>query len=296
MTSTAFAAASAASATAVRLGAPLFIKTIDPVELAREHQRLGFSAAYCPSFAKLEDTAGLRAIEKAFADARVVIAEVGAWRNLLDPDAAKRRDNLAYVTSRLAISEELAAINCVDIAGSYNPDVWYGPHEKNFSREFFDAAVENARRIIDAVKPKRTKFSYEMMGWCLPSTADEYLRLRRAIDRPAFAVHVDVCNCINSPEKFYSNAAVIDDIFRKLDPHVTSCHAKDLAWTPEMNVHFVEVVPGRGRIDYRAYLKAIAALPHQPPLMLEHLKTAEEYAEGVRYIRETGRAAGVNFG
>ena len=277
------------------MGAPVFLKSDDPEELARQHQQLGYAAAYCPAKADIRDTARLKAIEKAFAAAKVTIAEVGAWKNLVDPDATQRKANLEYVTERMAVAEEIGALTCVDIAGSYNAKVWYGPHPKNFSKEFFDATVENARRIIDAVKPKRAKFSFEMMGWCLPSTADEYLRLHQAIGRKAFAVHVDVCNCINAPDKFYGNAALIAEIFRKLGPLVVSCHAKDLAWIPEMNVHFVEVIPGRGELDYAAYLRAIAGLAHQPPLMLEHLKTAEEYAEGVRHIRETGRASGIAF-
>ena len=41
----------------------------------------------------------------------VVIAEVGAWRNLLDPDPVKRRDNVAYVTGRLALAEALGVTN-----------------------------------------------------------------------------------------------------------------------------------------------------------------------------------------
>ena len=53
-----------------------------------------------------------------------------------------------------------------------DPKVWYGPHPDNLSPKFFDMAVENARKIIDAVKPKRAKFCYEMMGWTLPDSAD----------------------------------------------------------------------------------------------------------------------------
>ena len=63
----------------------------------------------------------------------------------------------------------------------------------------------------------------------------------------------------------------------------------------EYNVHFKEVVPGRGQISYRAYLRELAALPSQPPLMLEHLKTAEEYREGRDYIRRVGAESGVQF-
>ncbi|MES1262401.1 MAG: TIM barrel protein [Acidobacteriota bacterium] len=301
MTRRTFATAVATAATVagqtrkpVRLGGPIFLKSADPGELAREHRRLGYSAAYCPAV-ELADKDRILAIEKAFAAENVVIAEVGAWVNMLDPDAEKRRGNLAYVTQRLALAEALGARNCVDIAGSYNPDYWYGAHPKNLSKEFFDATVENCRRVLDAVKPKRSLFTIEMMPWSIPNGPDSYLRLIKAVDRKAFGVHMDVCNAINSPERFYDNGALIDELFQKLGRWIVSCHAKDLAWIPEYNVHFQEVVPGRGVLDYKACLRNIAALPTDAPLMLEHLKTAAEYDEGRAYIQRTAAGIGIAF-
>lgn len=282
------------SGNSIRLGGPVFLKSEDPAELAREHRRLGYTGAYCPPV-QPGDTAKLRAIEKAFAEAGVAIAEVGAWVNMLDPDPDKRRKNMQYVTDRLAVAEAVGALNCVDIAGSYNKDVWYGPHPGNLSQEFFDATVENCRKVIDAVKPKRTFFTIEMMGWIVPNGPDQYLKLIRAVDRSAFAVHMDPCNAINSPERFYGNTAFLKECFAKLGKWIRSCHAKDLEWKTELNIHFVEVIPGRGSVDYATYLRELAKLPHRPPLMLEHLKTAEEYAEGADYIRRTGAQAGVTF-
>ena len=60
-------------------------------------------------------------------------------------------------------------------------------------------------------------------------------------------------------------------------------------------MHFLEVIPGRGQIDYRAYLRGLASMPVDAPLMLEHLKTAEEYEEGKSYIRKVGAEIGVEF-
>lgn len=286
--------ASAASGKRIRLGGPVFLKSDDPRDLAREHRRLGYSAAYCPQ-ATAADSARTKAIEKAFAAENVAIAEVGAWKNMLDPDPAARRENLRYVSERLALAEAVGARCCVDIAGSYNPKVWYGPNPKNFSTEFLDATVENCRKLIDEIKPARTRFAVEMMGWAIPNDPDSYLKLIKAVDRKQFAVHIDVCNGISSPEKFYNNAAFIQECFRKLGPWIVSCHAKDLDWIPEMNVHFVEVVPGRGSMDYRAYLTELAKLEGDAPLMLEHLKTPEEYDEGKQYIQRIAREAGVTF-
>jgi sugar phosphate isomerase/epimerase len=237
----------------------------------------------------------VRAIRSAFAAEQVVIAEVGAWRNMLDPDPQKRADNLKYVTDRLALADAVEARCSVDIAGSYNPSVWYGADPKNLSQEFFDATVENCRKVIDAVKPGATKFSIEMMGWSLPDGPDSYLKLIRAVDRPAFAVHMDVCNGINSPTRFYQNREFIADCFSKLGKWIVSCHAKDLAWIPEFNVHFKEVVPGKGQIDYAEYLRQLSRLSVDAPLMLEHLQTPEEYTEGRDHIKSVGSRIGVSF-
>lgn len=278
--------------TKVRLGGPAFLHTDDMAELARAHRRLGYSAAYCPDGLKAGDAKGIAAVQKAFAAEDVIIAEVGAWKNMLDADPAKRRSNLAFVQERLALADEVGARCCVDIGGSLNPQSWDGPDPRNLTAEYFDATVQNCRRLIDAVKPSRTHFSIEMMGWSLPNTADSYLRLIKAVDRKAFGLHVDVCNIIDSPELFYSNGQVIDDLFQKLGPWVLSCHAKDVGGHA---THLAEVIPGRGAIDYRRYLLNLASLRQETPLMLEHLETAAEYDEGRNYILRVGREAGVTF-
>jgi sugar phosphate isomerase/epimerase len=288
------AALPASSARAIRLGGPVFLKSDDPRALAREHRRLGYSAAQCPR-ARAEDTARVREIEQAFAAENVVIAEVGAWVNMLDPDEQKRRQNLGLVIERLALAEAVGARCCVDIAGSYDPKIWYGPHPENLSQKFFEATVDNCRRVIDEIKPKRTRFTLEMMGWSLPDGPDTYLKLIKAVDRKAFAVHLDVCNGVNSPARYYRNAEFTAECFRKLGPWIVSCHAKDLEWVVEMNVHFLEVAPGRGKIDYRAYLRELSRLRVDAPLMLEHLKTPEEYEEGKKYIQGVARELGLSL-
>src|SRR5215831_14562942 len=93
-----------ASGRPVRLGGPIFLQSDDPRDLAREHRRLGYSAAYCPAV-KSSESERIRTIRDAFAAENVVIAEVGAWKNMLDPDPAARKANLDYVTERLALAE-----------------------------------------------------------------------------------------------------------------------------------------------------------------------------------------------
>ncbi len=288
------ATAKPAGPQSVRLGGPVFLKSGDPEELALAHRKLGYGAAYCPGV-NLGDAARIRALTDAFAKHDVVIAEVGRWVNLLDADAAKRAANLKLVTDGLALADEVGALCCVDIAGSFSTKDWYGPHPDNFSPKFFDAATENARKVIDAVKPKRAKFAYEMMGWAVPEGPEQYVKLIRAIDRKAFAVHLDPCNAVNSPSRFYRNTDLLNECFDQLGRWIVSCHAKDLTWDVEMNVHFREVRPGAGALDYATYLRRLAGLPQRPPLMLEHLPNPEEYDKARTHLLDLGGQLGIKF-
>ncbi|HVN81598.1 MAG TPA: sugar phosphate isomerase/epimerase [Terriglobia bacterium] len=276
----------------LRLGGPIFVKSDDPVELAQSHRKLGYRAAYCPEV-KLEDSARVKAIRDEFVKQDVIIAEVGRWVNLLEADPDKRRANLKKVTDGLALAEAIGARCCVDIAGSFSPTSWFGPHPDNLSQRFFDAAVENARKVIDAVKPKQAKFCYEMMGWSIPDGPESNLKLLRAIDREAYAIHLDPCNLVNCPSRFYDNRSLLNECFDKLGQWIVSCHAKDLVWDVEMNVHFREVRPGMGSMDYRTYLGRLATLGRDVPLMLEHLPDEAEYTKARSYVLDLGKQMGI---
>ena len=286
--------ASQAPARPLRLGGPIFEKSDDPEVLARAHRAKGYRAAYCPKLS-VADADRIKETERAFARNDVAIAEVGRWVNLLDADPDKRRQNLATVTDGLALADAIGARCCVDIAGSFSTTSWFGPHPDNLTPRFFDAAVENARKIIDAVKPTRTVFTYEMMAWSLPDSPDACLRMIEAVDRKAFAVHLDPCNLINSPERNYRSSDVIRECYAKLGPRIASVHAKDLAWDVEYAVHFREVRIGLGTIDYGVFLAEHAKHAPDVPLMLEHLPNEAEYDAARAQVIASGERIGLRF-
>ena len=281
----------------LRLGAAqLHISDADPEAWAQRAVDRKFRAVNAPGNLNVNDTDRIKAFTQAVEKRNLIFAEVGRWVNLMDADPQKREANLKLVTEGLALAEELGACCCVDIAGSFSTEHWAGPHPQNVSREFFDLAVENARKIIDAVKPKRTKFAYEMMGWAFPDTADSYLRLVRGINRSGFGVHIDVVNMVNSPDKFWNATRLINEAFDKLGPMIVSAHFKDLRWiVPDSSVHFEECVIGEGSIDFATYLTRMAALSGDVPLIIEHMRNAEEYDRCRDYLFEVGESKGIAF-
>jgi len=275
----------------MRLGGPIFADYSDPEGWIAALRRHGYSAAYCPVQSQ-DDPATIQAYADAARDADIVIAEVGAWSNPISPDEDTRRAAVTKCQEQLALADEIGARCCVNIAGSRSQR-WDGPHPDNLTPDTFDLIVETVRGIIDAVKPKRTFYTLETMPWIYPDSADSYLRLMEAIDRERFAVHLDPVNLVCSPQRYFNNGALIHECFAKLGPYVRSCHAKDVSLSEEMTTHLDEVRPGLGYLDYGVYLQELDRLDPDTPLMVEHLKTEEEYALAVSYIRSVADEVGV---
>jgi sugar phosphate isomerase/epimerase len=277
----------------MRLGASWQPQFDDPEQVVRAHVAAGYAAAVCPKLS-LDQPERIRALREAFARHDVLIAEVGVWNNMLDPDPVKRAANLEANVRALAIAEAVGAVCCVNIAGSFNPQDWDGPHPKNLSQDAFDMTVHNVRHIIDAVRPKQAKYTLEPMPWVVPDGPDSYLRLIEAIDRPAFAVHLDPVNMINSPGRYYDNAGFLRECFARLGPWIVSCHAKDTLLGDKLTTHLAEVRPGLGALDYTVFLHELNKLAGDTPLIIEHLP-AEEYPPAREYVVGVARTAGLAF-
>lgn len=277
----------------MRLGAPIFKKWSSPDEWAQRAREAGYSAVYCP-IDHHADAKLVKAYAEAAKGADLVIAEVGAWSNPLSTDAQTAREAIAYCQKQLELAEQIGALCCVNIAGSRG-EPWDGPHPDNFTPETFDLIIEVVRQIIDAVKPSRTFYTLEPMPWMYPDSPDSYLALIRAMDRPAFAVHLDPVNMICSPQRYFHNAQFLRDCFEKLGPYIKSCHAKDILLETRLTTHLNECAPGTGALDYRTYLLELSKLPEDVPLMIEHLTTEQEYDDAARYIRAVAQEVGVSL-
>ena len=266
----------------MRLGGPIFEKWSNPEEWVAAVKRSGYSAVYTPVAPGPDDQAA--AYAHAAQKAGIIIAEVGAWSNPIDADAAKARAAIANCQRNLDLAEKIGARCCVNVVGSRSMTKWAGPDPRNFTKETFDMIVATTREIIDAVNPKRTVYALETMPWIFPSSPDEYLDLLKAIDRPGLGIHLDPVNMINSPARYFNNADFIRDFFAKLGPYIKSCHGKDIILSDNLTVHLDECRPGTGFLDYGVFLSELSKLDRDTTLMLEHLPN-EEYADAAEHIR-----------
>jgi len=265
----------------MRLGGPLFEPYTDPGSWVSALKRLDYRAAYCPEL-KGEYTPIDFANAAHAAD--IVIAEVGVWNNPLSQEEATRKDAIHVCQEKLALADEIGAVCCVNIAGSRGAK-WDGPHPDDLTPETFALIVDTVRIIIDAVKPRHTFYTLETMPWMYPDSTESYLRLINSIDRPSFAVHFDPVNLICSPQRYFTNAAMVGEFIAVLGPRIKSVHAKDIILRDHLTTHLDEVRPGLGALNYRNLLRELNHLNANLPLMVEHLPAEEEYKQAAAFIR-----------
>jgi sugar phosphate isomerase/epimerase len=267
----------------MRLGGPVFRACPDPDAWLAEVRRLGWRATLCP-LQPGADAATISSFSTAAQHAELVIAEVGAWSNPIANDPAERAAAIAYCQASLQLAEDIGARCCVNLAGSRGTRRNQA-HPGNLSPATFELVVASVREIIDAVRPRRSSYALEAMPWLLPDSAEVYLELVRAIDRPGFGVHFDPVNLLNSPRRCFQHRELISDFIARLGPWIRSCHAKDAILRDSPPVCISETRPGQGLLDYPHLLCELDRLGPDMPLILEHLPDEAGYVAAADYIR-----------
>ena len=228
-------------------------------------------------------------------DCGVKIAEIGVWKNLMDPDEQAAAEAMAYAKGQLALADETDIPCCVNIVGTAGTAGWDSADRSNYTPETYDRILRQIREILDEVRPKRAYYCIEPMPWMVPDGPDEYLQLIRDVDRPQFAAHMDFVNMINSPRRALAAEEFIEECFRKLGPYIKSTHIKDSRLDPmRLTTVIEECSPGEGCLDYGRVVRIMQKyLAPDAPVLLEHMQTEEEYRTADDYVAGIMETAGV---
>lgn len=261
----------------MRLGISTSLNGLTPHEWATKLVALGCKSVVFPVDCRADDAL----IDEYVKEARehdLLIAEVGIWRNALNSS-----ENLQYSIDQLKLADRIGAVCCVNVAGSMGPR-WDGGYASNFSKEAFDKTVKMIQTVIDSANPKNTYFSIESMPWMIPTSPEEYLELIKAVDRERFAVHLDIINMINCPDRYFFADKFLKHTFDLLGSRIVSCHLKDIKLLEDFTFQLRECACGEGTFPYIDYMKMATALNPDMPMIIEHLKDDSAYEESITYV------------
>ena len=226
-----------------------------------------------------------------------VIAEVGVWKNLFDPDPAAAAANLAYAKGQLALADAWGIPCCVNIVGTQSAAGWDAADKSNFTPETYEKIIASIREIIDSVKPDRAFYCIEPMPWMVPDGPEAYLQLIRDVDRKQFGAHMDFVNMINCPRRYLNAEGFIDECFRTLAPYIKSTHLKDTRMHPtRLTTILEECSPGEGDLNFQNVLTIMDRyLPQDAPVLLEHMQTFAEYEKAYAYVAAEAEKAHISI-
>ena len=267
----------------MKLGIALTFSHSAPEEWALRHKEAGLSAVIFPC----SYDAPVSLIDEyvnASKNTGLTIAEVGVWKNILDPDPKVRQRNFDICKQQLALADYVGAACCVNISGAIGP-VWDGGYRENYTEKTYEQIIESVQSLIDSVKPRKTCYSLEPMPWMHPDSPEDYLQMIQDIDRSAFGVHLDMVNMINDPKKYLFNREYTNHTIALLKDHIKSCHIKDVCLENELTLRLKEVPCGEGGFDLKNYLDQIDAIDTNMPMIIEHLNTEEEFRNAITCIQ-----------
>lgn len=268
----------------MRLGISKGLKHSTAVEWAEAQVALGCRSVVFP----LNCEAPRELVDEYAAEAKkhdLLIAEVGIWRNAIAADEAERKANLEYSIGQLRLADYIGARCCVNVAGACGAR-WDGGYRENFSKEMRDRTVGMIRTIIDEAAPSDTYFTLEPMPWMIPTSPEDYLRLMEEVDRDRFAVHMDIINMINAPDRYFFAGEFLEKTFSLLGDRIRSCHLKDVQLKQEYTFQLRECACGEGSFPLEKYAELAHKANPDMPMIIEHLGSDEEYAASMEYVKK----------
>ena len=215
----------------------------------------------------------------------LMIAEVGIWRNTMSPDADERKANIDYAVNQFRLADFLNARCAVNVAGAIG-SIWDGGYRENYTKETWKQIVSTVQEIIDRANVKNTYFSLEPMPWMYPTSPKEYVKLLEEVERDRFAVHMDIINMINSADRYFKPEEFLEECADLLKGKIRSCHIKDIHFIQKYTFMVEECAPGEGEFPIRKYVSKMNDLDSEMPMILEHLKSDDEYVKYMGYLKE----------
>jgi len=242
--------------------------------------QFNFSCAGLPSLPEKIEPGIVGAAAGELKRRRLSVAAVSGTFNMIDPDAAKRREGLRGLGVVAACCAELGAPMVTLCTGTRDPRDMWRAHPQNDSAEAWRdlrASMEEALKIAD---------KYEVCLGVEPETANvvnSAKKARRLLDEmksPRLKIIMDAANLFG-PGDGARMAEILDEAFDLLGRDIALAHAKDY----RDGAVFTHAPAGRGMLDWPRVLRLLRAAGFEGPLLLHGL-AEEEVKTSLAFVRQ----------
>ena len=219
-------------------------------------------------------------IAEAYRAAGVSIHSLGVYTNLIHPDEAELKANLAYFEEMMKIGRQMGVDKFITEAGHHESE---GPAPR--MAEYLQGAVWE--RMVTVFKQLgKTARQHGATVLVEPYFGGFFTSAKRTrvfleeVDSPGIRALLDPANLLEVND--------LEEMFDQLGPWIDCLHAKDRKLHTERGV-----AAGLGDIDYPKFITLAAQRTPAAPLILEYVG-AEDYKQALAHLRKNMKAVGVS--
>ncbi|MFC1541107.1 sugar phosphate isomerase/epimerase family protein [Candidatus Latescibacterota bacterium] len=255
----------------------------------------GYTAAEAPgnSMNNLTDSQ-IRELQAALKEHDVEFYTIHVWTNLTHPDPETKERNIQSYITNIEAAERVGVKNIVMHTGGADPKNQDRPHPMNWSRELWEEAVANTKRIIAATPGSTINLGFEAVNSHNNNTPQSHVRLKEDVGSDRVKVTLDPANMFH-PGVYFRSAELLNTCFDLIGEDIVCAHAKDISWTSMVPGLSEGSILGEGIMDYEVYLSHLSRMKYPRCLLIEHLRGAEAYEKSHAFVKETAKKIGVKI-
>jgi sugar phosphate isomerase/epimerase len=229
-----------------------------------------------PSLPERLDPADIARVSRAHAERGIEMAAVSGTYNMAHPDPERRTGGARRLRALIAAAPALGTRAVTLCTGTRDPDDMWRDHRDNASAEAWRDMLESVGAAVEAAEDAGVTVLVEPEPGNVVRDAPAARALLDELASPALGIVIDAANLL-PPERLADQRRVMDEAFELLGADIALAHAKDV------RADGVVVTPGRGRVDYPAYLALLSAAGVAGPLILHGL-AEDEVADSVAFL------------
>ncbi|MSP12294.1 MAG: sugar phosphate isomerase/epimerase [Chloroflexi bacterium] len=199
--------------------------------------------------------------------AGITVAALGAYRNLVAPDAIKRRANIAFVKRCLETGPEFGTAVVATETGTRHPGSDWQPVHENWDKASWDLLRAALDELLPVAEERDMMLALEGYVNNVLQTPHQLALLLEQYPNPHLQVVLDPFNYLSSHLLPVATRTVAQ-FLERFEPHFVLAHLKDVSAagaemdTPEF---------GTGVFPHKLYLDFLRTRRPDLPVILEHL-------------------------
>lgn len=219
------------------------------------------------------------AIADAYRSKGISIHSIGVYTNLIDPDEAERKANLAYFDSMMKIGDDMGCNTFITEAGHHHTDEPAPPVAYHFQEPVWNMMVATGKQLAELAELHGATVLLEAFFRGFLASAKRTRLFIEEIDSPRIRALLDPANILEVND--------LDEMFNQLGPYIDCLHAKDRKLHVDRGVG-----AGQGDVDYLQFVKLTAEKTPKAPLILEYVGP-NDYQAALAHLQGAIREAAV---